>query len=70
MSELDEAYTEVCQENELLKARLLDPAERGYVLGLLKEHLEYYRTLAGNGKASEATRGKLAFLEKLWLKLV
>jgi hypothetical protein len=47
----------------------LTPEEAGYVLGLLKEHLEYYRALAGNGKCSEANRAKHRMLEGLWVKL-
>jgi hypothetical protein len=52
-----------------MKAIELSPDEVGYLLGLLKAHREYYATLAGNGKATPQTRGKLAFLEGLWLKL-
>jgi hypothetical protein len=48
----------------------LTPEEAGYVLGLLKEHLEYYRLLAGNGKCSEVNRAKHRMLEVLWMKLV
>jgi hypothetical protein len=48
----------------------LTPEEAGYVLGLLKEHLEYYRLLAGNGQCTEANRERHKFLEGLWVKLV
>jgi hypothetical protein len=48
----------------------LTPEEAGYVLGLLKEHVEYYRLLAGNLKCSEANRARWEFLEGLWVKLV
>jgi hypothetical protein len=48
----------------------LTPEEAGYVLGLLKEHLEYYRLLAGNWKCSEVNRAKHRMLEVLWMKLV
>jgi hypothetical protein len=48
----------------------LTPEEAGYVLGLLKEHLEYYRLLAGNGKCTEANLVRHKFLEVLWMKLV
>jgi hypothetical protein len=65
----DEAYTEVCQELEQLKKKLLSPQERGYLLGLLKEHLEYWRTLSGNAKASAQTKEKRQFMERLILKL-
>jgi hypothetical protein len=47
----------------------LSPDETGYLLGLLKAHLEYYRQLAGNGKATAATRAKLAMLQTLEIKL-
>jgi hypothetical protein len=48
----------------------LSAEEAGYVLGLLKEHLEYYRALAGNLKCTEANRSKHRMLEGLWVKLV
>ncbi len=47
----------------------LSPEEAGYVLGLLKDHLEYYRVLAGNGKCSAKNRELHKLLEGLWLKL-
>jgi hypothetical protein len=48
----------------------LTPEEAGYVLGLLKEHLEYYRLLAGSLKCTEANLAKHRMLEGLWMKLV
>jgi hypothetical protein len=65
----DEAYDELCQENERLKARILSPQERGYLLGLLKGHLEYYRWLGGNPKCSASNHESREFIEKLVLKL-
>jgi hypothetical protein len=47
----------------------LSAEEAGYVLGLLKEHLEYYRALAGNLKCTDANRAKHRMLEGLWVKL-
>jgi hypothetical protein len=47
----------------------LSAEETGYVLGLLKEHLEYYRLLAGNEFCSAVHRAKREFLEGLWMKL-
>ena len=47
----------------------LSPDEAGYVLGLLKEHLEYYRLLSGNGRCTAANDARREFLENLWLKL-
>jgi hypothetical protein len=47
----------------------LSPDETAYLLGLLKEHLEYYRLLAGNGKCTPTNRAKLAMLEALEIKL-
>jgi hypothetical protein len=47
----------------------LSPDEAGYVLGLLKEHLEYYRLLAGNGNCTAKNRAMKEFLEGLWAKL-
>jgi hypothetical protein len=43
--------------------------EAGYVLGLLKEHLEYYRALAGNHKCTEANLARHRMVEGLWVKL-
>jgi hypothetical protein len=48
---------------------VLSPEESGYLRGLLHEHLNYYRLLAGNPKCSPSNRAKLAMLEALWLKL-
>jgi hypothetical protein len=48
----------------------LSPEEVGYVLGRLKEPLEYYRLLAGNAQFSAKNRAELEFLESLWIKLV
>jgi hypothetical protein len=48
----------------------LTPEEAGYVFWLLKEHLEYYRLLVGNGQCTEANRAKHRMLEVLWMKLV
>jgi hypothetical protein len=48
----------------------LSPEEVGYVLGRLKEPLEYYRLLAGNAKFSAKNRAQLKFLEGLLVKLV
>ena len=47
----------------------LQPEEIGYLLGLLKEHVEYHRLLAGNGKCSSKHREQHRFLETLWAKL-
>jgi hypothetical protein len=47
----------------------LSPDEARYLLGLLKEHLEYYRLLSGNGKCTPTTRAKLTMLEALEFKL-
>jgi hypothetical protein len=47
----------------------LSPDETDYVLGLLKEHLEYYRLLAGNGNCTDKNRAMMEFLETLWFKL-
>jgi hypothetical protein len=48
----------------------LTSEEARYVVGILKEHLEYYRLLAGNGNCSEINRGRHRMLEGLWVKLV
>ena len=47
----------------------LSPQEKQFLTGLLKEHLDYYRTLAGNSNCSAANREKLVFLERLVAKL-
>jgi hypothetical protein len=47
----------------------LSPAEIGYVLGLLKDHLDYYRVLSANGNCTEKNRAMKDFLENLWMKL-
>jgi hypothetical protein len=52
-----------------MKAVQLSPDETGYLLGLLKEHLEYYRLLSGNGKCTAISRARLAMLEALEIKL-
>ena len=52
-----------------MKSVELSPDESGYLLGLMKAHLEYYRLLAGNAKSTPATRAKLAMLEALEIKL-
>jgi hypothetical protein len=48
----------------------LDPEETGYLLGLLKEHLEYHRLLAGSSKCSQKSRDRHRFLETLSSKLL
>lgn len=52
-----------------MKLITLSPDEVSYLSGLLREHLEYYRLLSGNAKASELSRTKLALVEALWMKL-
>lgn len=47
----------------------LEPEEIGYLLGLLKEHVEYHRLLAGNGKCSQKNKDRHRFLETLRAKL-
>jgi hypothetical protein len=47
----------------------LSVEEAGYVLGILKEHLEYYRLLRGNERCTGQTRAKHELLEGLWEKL-
>lgn len=47
----------------------LSPEETGYLLRLLKEHVEYFRALAGNVKCSHANREKHHLVEILWRKL-
>jgi len=47
----------------------LESEEIGYLLGLLKAHLEYHRLLAGNGKCSDKSRERHQFLETLTTKL-
>jgi hypothetical protein len=52
-----------------VKPAQLSPDETAYLLGLIREPLEYYRLLSGNGKATSASRAKLLFLETLVAKL-
>jgi hypothetical protein len=52
-----------------VKSVELSPDETGYLLGLMKAHLEYYRLLAGNAKSTPATRARLAMLQALEIKL-
>jgi len=47
----------------------LEPEEIAYLLGMLKEHLEYYRLLTGNGKCTPAHKDRHRFLETLGAKL-
>lgn len=51
--------------------RIIEVEEKEVVFlrQLLREHLEYYRILAGSEKASEVTRGKYVFLRGLMGKL-
>jgi hypothetical protein len=44
--------------------------ETGYIRALLKEHLDYYRLLAGNPKCSHKHRRLHELCEKLMLKLL
>ena len=46
-----------------------DPEEIGYMSGLLKAPLDYFRMLSGHPKCSDINRAKLEFLETLYLKL-
>jgi len=47
----------------------LTPEEATFILSLLKEHLIYYRMLAGNPRCSDRTLLKKALVEKLVHKL-
>ena len=47
----------------------LSPEETGYLLGMLREHLDYYRTLASNGSCTDKNRKMHEFLETLVRKL-
>jgi hypothetical protein len=47
----------------------LSPEEANYIRTLLKEHLDYYRLLAGNPKCSQKHRALHELCEKLMLKL-
>ena len=47
----------------------LNPEERGYLLGLLREHLDFYRMIAANPKCSVRNHGMHQFLETLVTKL-
>jgi len=47
----------------------LSPEERTYLRKLLKEHLDYFRTLAGSAKCTAPSRAKAQMLEALWAKL-
>jgi hypothetical protein len=47
----------------------LSVEEAKYVVKVLKEHLEYYRLLAGSSKCTAANRAKREMLEGLWVKL-
>jgi len=47
----------------------LEPEEIGYLLGMLKEHVEYHRLLVGNGKCTQKHKDLYRMLETLWAKL-
>jgi len=47
-----------------------EPEEIGYLQGLVKDHLEYYRLLAGNGKCTQKHKDHHRFLETLAAKLM
>jgi hypothetical protein len=47
----------------------LSPEETGYLLGLIKQHLEYYRLLASNTNCSQKNQDQHQMLEGLRLKL-
>lgn len=47
----------------------LSPEEIGYLMGLLQEPLNYYRTLAGSSHCTDSNREWHAFLQGLWTKL-
>jgi hypothetical protein len=51
------------------KDRTLSPEEAGYVLGLLKEHLDYYRALVGSARCSQKNRELYELVLGLWEKL-
>lgn len=51
-------------EQKKLKGAQLSAEEVAYILGILKEHLNYYRLLD-----SDKHRKKRALLEGLWAKL-
>jgi len=48
----------------------LEPEEIGYLQGLIKDHLEFYRLLAGNGKCTQKHKDRHRFLETLNTKLM
>jgi len=54
---------------KLLMEIELSPEERAYLRKILKEHLDYYRLLAGNLNASKEKRQKRDMLEALERKL-
>jgi hypothetical protein len=53
-----------------MSALELSHEEAGYIRALLKEHLEYYRLLAGNPRCSKKHRALHQLCEKLMLKLL
>ena len=51
------------------KDKVLSPDEAGYVMGLIREHLEYYRMLADNPKCTQQNRKRYELVLGLWEKL-
>ena len=47
----------------------LSPEETGYLLGLIKEHLEYYKMLSGHAKGSERHKRLYKMLNDLSIRL-
>lgn len=47
----------------------LSSEEKSYLLGLLKEHLDYYQLLATRGKCSAKHQASAALVQTLWIKL-
>jgi hypothetical protein len=47
----------------------LEPEEIGYLQDLLKEHLDYYRSLAGHQKCTPKNRQLYELVNSLWGKL-
>ena len=52
-----------------MKGIQLSIEERSYLQRLLKEHRDYYQTLAGSAKCSPRNRELCVLIETLWLKL-
>ena len=46
-----------------------DVKQAEYLLCIIKEHVAYYRALAGHGSFSAQSRARHQMLEQLWLKL-